>query len=125
MGSPTEVQSKVTTIEEMQSGGGKKNCWGRLPEIAADLRRAFLVGGDLPKAHLDGGQVCKVSGWRPLLDLGEGASVGVLLEENGQELSLTVFQDGVRRCSTTARKPETWAGEPHGVVDVCGCVRRV
>jgi len=100
--------------------------WGRLPENAAAMQRAFVVGGELPKAHLAGQEVGKVTKWRPLRDVVAGSSVGALLEETEDELSLTVFQDSVQRFSITAMRPKEWAAAAvHGVVDISGHVRRV
>jgi len=104
--------------------------WGRLPETAGQLRQAFVAGGDLPKVYLDGQELGKVQGWRPLLDLSQGAVVGALLEEHeGGDLRLTIVQNGVRRwTSAPARRPASWTtsgGEPHGVVDICGNARQV
>ncbi|CAK0792445.1 unnamed protein product [Prorocentrum cordatum] len=98
---------------------------GRLPENASAMTRAFVAGGDLPKAFLGGRELGKLSGWRPVLDVGAGAVLGALLEVGPGALRLTVFQDAVRRCSTEAALPPGWSGAPHGVVDVCGSVQGV
>merc|ERR1712060_377980 len=87
---------------------------------------AFVVGGDLPKAHLGGREIGKVTGWRPLRDVVAGSRVGALLEQTSSEISLTVYQDGALRSSTKASLPQGWGqAAVHGVVDVCGHVRRV
>jgi len=99
--------------------------FGYLPEQANQLRRALVAGGDLPRAHLDGSEVKKLSGWRPLVDVGEGAVLGAMLEVEAELLRLVIFQDGKQRCSVEVAHTLSWPGEPHGVVDVCGTVQQV
>mmetsp|Transcript_12674 Transcript_12674/g.32860 ORF Transcript_12674/g.32860 Transcript_12674/m.32860 type:complete len:184 (+) Transcript_12674:1-552(+) len=97
------------------------------------MSRAFVVGGDLPRAHLGGRELRKITGWRPMLDTEVGSVVGVMLErleakEDGLCLHrLTVVQNGARRCSVEAEIPQAWreACSVHGVVDVCGTVQCV
>jgi len=98
---------------------------GRLPENASALPRSFVVGGDLPKVHLAGKELGKVSGWRPILDVGAGAVLGALLEVDVSTCRLTIFQNSELRFTTEASLPEGWTGAPYGIVDVCGTVRRV
>lgn len=93
-----------------------------LPETADDLRNAFIVGGDPPKVRYLDGEASKVAGWRPIREVVVGSTLGALLEEDGDEISLTVYQDGLRRCSTSASSRGFGAGAPHGLVDVCGSV---
>eukprot|EP00928_Gymnodinium_smaydae_P092493 TRINITY_DN7637_c0_g1_i1.p1 TRINITY_DN7637_c0_g1~~TRINITY_DN7637_c0_g1_i1.p1 ORF type:complete len:671 (-),score=167.49 TRINITY_DN7637_c0_g1_i1:51-2063(-) len=100
--------------------------WGRLPETAAELSRAFVLGGDLPRAYLAGSDLGKVTGWRPLLELSGGTMIGALLRVLGDTLRLSIIQDGVPRCTAEATLPAGWgACDPHGVVDVCGTVHSV
>mmetsp|Transcript_19695 Transcript_19695/g.59933 ORF Transcript_19695/g.59933 Transcript_19695/m.59933 type:complete len:660 (+) Transcript_19695:3-1982(+) len=98
----------------------------RPPEMARQLPRSFVVGGDLPRAYLSGRELCKVLGWRPLFDVAGGSVIGALLQVRAGSARLTVVQDGACRCSAEAELPEgRWEGAPHGVVDVCGTVQRV
>eukprot|EP00927_Polykrikos_kofoidii_P049606 TRINITY_DN43644_c0_g1_i1.p1 TRINITY_DN43644_c0_g1~~TRINITY_DN43644_c0_g1_i1.p1 ORF type:complete len:805 (-),score=128.97 TRINITY_DN43644_c0_g1_i1:111-2432(-) len=103
----------------------------RLPEMANQMKCAFVVGGDLPRVFLAGRPVKSVTGWRPLFDTVAGVSLGALLEAdvspggNADDgvLRLMIFQDGVLRCTTEAAAPADWLEvPPHGVVDVCGNV---
>lgn len=96
-----------------------------LPEQAGQLSRAFVAGGDLPRAYFDGCELMKISGWRPLLEVCQGTVLGAMLEIDDTVLRLTIFQDGKKRCSVEAVQALSWSGEPHGVVDVCGTVQQV
>jgi len=98
----------------------------RMPEMARNLPRAFVVGGDLPRVYLAGKELSKVTGWRPLFDVGAGAVLGALLQVQTGTARLTILQDGVVRCAVDAELPDgRWDGPPHGAVDVCGTVQRV
>jgi len=125
------LEAEVLEVAEKRSGRTMALgfAWplpgGHLPETAAALPRAFVVGGDLPRAHLGGRDLGKVSGWRPVLDVAAGTRLGWLLEADAGALRLSVLQDGTCRCVVEAARPEGWFGPPHGVVDVCGTVRRV
>jgi len=127
-----------------------------LLDSASQMPRCLVVGGDLPRAFLGGRDLKRIAGWRPLVDLTEGCTVGVLLEESQAEQEfafpacassallaegrgsaglavgesmrrhqLTIFQDGVRRCSVEADVPEAWGDDVFGIVDVCGTVQRI
>jgi len=94
--------------------------------MARTLPRSFIVGGDLPRVYLAGKEHSKVSGWRPLCDVGAGAVLGALLQVHSLTAKLTILQDGVARCTVETELPDSrWDGPPHGVVDVCGTVQRV
>jgi len=100
---------------------------GGMPENASGLPRSFILGGDLPKAYLGGREIAKVTGWRPLLDVVPGSTIGALIEVHADDrLRLSIFQDEIYRCSVEATLPEDWRwpalGAPNGVVDVCGMV---
>lgn len=100
----------------------------RLPDTAAEMPRSIVVGGDLPRAHFNGREFGKVSGWRPLVDVGAGSILGALLEVGSCSLTANIFQDGRRRCSVEVPLPDEarWLQEaPFGVIDVCGSVTRV
>jgi len=84
-----------------------------------------VVGGDIPKVYLAGKELCKVSGWRPILDVKVGTTLGALMEVDVTTLRTSIFQDGVCRFTTEAALPDAWTSAPHGVVDVCGTVRCV
>lgn len=104
--------------EEVSTGRG-------LPELARDLPYAFVVGGDLTRAHLGGEDLGKVSGWRPLKDATKGSYIGCLLEQDEDLWRLSIYQQGERRCKVEA-PPPAWAhGPPHGVLDIAGAVSRV
>lgn len=101
-----------------------------VPELVGQMPRSIVIGGDLPRASFGGQELRKVTGWRPLLELQVGTTVGALLEEVGREPGLhrlTIFQDGVRRCHAEANVPPEWGcgAVIHGVVDVCGTVQAV
>lgn len=105
------------------AAGGHR--WKKLPEMLSGLPRSFSIGGDLPRVHLGCQELCKISGWRPLMELEVGSVVGALLEETPVGRRLTVVQDGTARCSAEAPVPAEWGDEVYGVVDVCGTVQRV
>jgi hypothetical protein len=112
----------------------------RLPEMATQLKCGFVVGGDLPRAFMGGKCVKNVSGWRPLLEVVSGVSIGALLEieeltqqtpapkviagsGSGSKFRLKVFQQGTLRCTIETPAPTEWLRiPPYGVVDVCGNV---
>lgn len=101
-----------------------------LPESSTQLPYAFVVGGDLPRAYLGARDLGKVSGWRPLREAKPGSRLGCLLEQDWDLDScsnwrLSVLLDGTRRCCIEAEPPNWGPGAPHGLVDVCGSVKRV
>lgn len=96
-----------------------------LPESSRELPCAFVIGGDLTRAYLGGVDLGKVSGWRPLKDAATGSRIGCLLEQDAERWRLSIYQDGTRRCKVEATPPPWASGPPHGLVDVCGGVRRV
>mmetsp|Transcript_71263 Transcript_71263/g.202020 ORF Transcript_71263/g.202020 Transcript_71263/m.202020 type:complete len:630 (-) Transcript_71263:15-1904(-) len=106
------------------AGEASRETWaaGGVPENAASLPRSFVAGGDLPRAHLGGKELGKLSGWRPLLDVRAGTVLGALLELDAGMGRLSVFQDSICRCVTEGAVPDSWSGAPHGVIDVCGNV---
>jgi len=96
------------------------------------LPHAFVVGGELPRAHLCGKCLEADIAWRPIIHLTEGSHVGVMLElapappaasgedlerwldeaamaSEAAELRLSVWQDGVRRAEVLGRL--SWADE--------------
>uniref|UniRef100_A0A7S0ZQT8 Uncharacterized protein n=1 Tax=Noctiluca scintillans TaxID=2966 RepID=A0A7S0ZQT8_NOCSC len=105
-----------------------------LPEVAHQLPQSVVMGGDLPHTFLDGSDLGKVSGWRPLIHVMRTSVIGALLEvraPRGSEagsLLFKVYQDNSLRAERRC-EPRSWHGSkskpPHGVVDVRGCVRRV
>jgi len=99
----------------------------RVPEMARQLPRSMVIGGDLPRAYVAGREHSKVSGWRPLFEVSAGTVLGALLQVQANKAKLTILQDGARRCHSEAEIPEdsSWGAAPHGVVDVCGTVQRV
>lgn len=132
--SPTPAASADDRKSESGRSGSSQHAsvWGRLPEEVIQLPRSLLVGGGRTKAHLAGEELCSISGWRPATDVLAGSVIGVLLEEqsNGEACDtacIVVFQNGLRRCSTTATIPLEWSvsAAPHGVVDINGTIRRV
>lgn len=105
-----------------------------LPEVAHMLPRSLVVGGETPRAYLDGHDIGKVNGWRPLVHVTRNSRIGALLEVQGPRgsepgsLMFKVYQDDDARAEMRW-EPETFDGgklkAPHGVVDVKGCVRQV
>uniref|UniRef100_A0A7S1A613 Uncharacterized protein n=1 Tax=Noctiluca scintillans TaxID=2966 RepID=A0A7S1A613_NOCSC len=105
-----------------------------LPEAAHMLPRSLVVGGDMPRAYLDGHDMGKVNGWRPLVHVTRNSRIGALLEVQGPRgsepgsLMFRVYQDDDARAEMRW-EPQTFDGghlkAPHGVVDVKGCVRQV
>ncbi|CAE7554895.1 unnamed protein product, partial [Symbiodinium pilosum] len=95
-------------------------------ERARELKKATLLGYDLPKIFADGQEVGKIPAkqWRPLKDLSAGSRLGLLIDRNSWEL--TVFMNGCRKVTVSIpnevspRPTEVW-----GIVDVHGNVRSV
>ncbi|CAE7829663.1 nipblb [Symbiodinium sp. CCMP2592] len=95
-------------------------------ERARELRRATLLGYDLPKIYADGQEAGKINTkqWRPLKDLSAGSRIGLLIDRNAWEL--TVFMNGCRKVTVSIptdgsqRPTEVW-----GIVDIHGNVRSV
>ncbi|CAE7871896.1 unnamed protein product, partial [Symbiodinium microadriaticum] len=95
-------------------------------ERARELRRATLLGYDLPKIYADGQEAGKINTkqWRPLKDLAAGSRLGLLIDRNAWEL--TVFMNGCRKVTVSIptdgsqRPTEVW-----GIVDIHGNVRSV
>mmetsp|Transcript_94985 Transcript_94985/g.207767 ORF Transcript_94985/g.207767 Transcript_94985/m.207767 type:complete len:935 (+) Transcript_94985:188-2992(+) len=101
-----------------------KSAFGRLPEEASELKRSFSIGGGRTKTFVDGKDAGAISGWRPLTEVTTGSRIGALLEEEGSNLRLTIYQEGHARCSSST--PNVWAGvDPHGLVDVNGSLKQV
>ncbi|CAE8663927.1 unnamed protein product, partial [Polarella glacialis] len=120
-----QQQQPIGSRTESESPALAQAFFSSLPEMARQLPRSFVVGGDLPRAYLGGVELRKVSGWRPITDVQVGTVLGVLLEVEAKRLRLSVFQDGVRKCCEEAPRHAEWQGQPFGVVDVCGTVRSV
>eukprot|EP00929_Paragymnodinium_shiwhaense_P087199 TRINITY_DN47466_c0_g1_i1.p1 TRINITY_DN47466_c0_g1~~TRINITY_DN47466_c0_g1_i1.p1 ORF type:complete len:548 (-),score=129.88 TRINITY_DN47466_c0_g1_i1:84-1727(-) len=95
------------------------------PENAKDMPHAVVIGDGLPKLHIGGVEVQKLTGWRPLRQIATGCLVGCLLEQAVDVWRISVLQDRKPVCSAEFA-PRPWAtGAPYGVVDVCGAVKRV
>ena len=101
---------------------------GHMPELAYQLPRSFVVGGDPPKAYMGGKELAKIT-WRPLLECTVGTVLGLVLDVGPSTLSLTVYQDGEEKCKVEGPLNEDWRwpslGAPNGVVDVCGAVSSI
>ncbi|CAE7679866.1 spoVK [Symbiodinium sp. KB8] len=101
---------------------------GHMPELAHQLPRSFVVGGDPPKAYMGGRELAKIS-WRPLLECIVGAELGVVLDVGPSSLTLSIFEEGEEKCVVEGPLNEEWRwpslGAPNGVLDVCGTVTSV
>jgi len=101
--------------------------FGILPEVSSEMPRTLVVGGDLPKVFLDGKEVAKVPGWRPVKDVVPGTMLGLQLAPVGNHVwQLSIFQDADLRCTINVTLPESWTeAPPHALIDVCGAVKCV
>merc|ERR1712217_816902 len=111
-----------------------------LPATASELPQAFVIGGDPPRWFFAGRDLGKIAGWSPLIHTVSGSVFGALLEvryASGKDaapplLRFVLFQDG-KRCAEHVveliRPEDAWVllpgPGPHGLIDICGNVRKV
>jgi len=125
---------------------GGKRLQEPLPLSARELPGAFMLGGELPKAHFGSTEIGSSLEWRPLIHVQRGSRIGGLLEVRDMSsgprelpiLRFSIFQDGTLRteasiCSSTmalltqenqdAVSAAAAGQRPFGLVEVAGNVR--
>jgi len=89
-----------------------------------DLTEGCTVGVLLEESQAEQEFAFPACASSALLAEGRG-SAGLAVGESMRRHQLTIFQDGVRRCSVEADVPEAWGDDVFGIVDVCGTVQRI
>lgn len=108
----------------------KPEAVGNLPETSSVLPQALMVGGDLPRWHLDGRELGKVKNWRPRTEVAQGTVLRAELVVDRTEITVAIFQDGAKRTEKSlildpTEQPWIFEGRPVAVIDICGSVRKV